>query len=249
MQGVSLALVELFTAQYLLLFVSSFLATLIGSMLGIGGGFIVLGVLSVLLPVTVLVPVLAGVLACIDLSRAVAFRAHIHTPTCSPFLLGCVLGVAGGATLFLSLPEAVIGTGLALLILFSLALPSIKLRWRIRYPFFWVGAAHSFLSTLFGYGGLFQAAMLQTALTNLQITATLAAGFLVLELMKIGSYLMGGFDYQPYLGLIVAAACGAIPASLLGRRLAQRVSSELYKSAQRAILALIAINILLRVWI
>ena len=238
---------EFSTGQYLLLLFGSFLATLIGSLLGIGGGFIILGILSVLLPVTILIPVLAAVLACIDLCRAAVFRFHIDTSILRPFIVGSILGVTGGTLLFLSLSENVIGTGLAILILLSLAVPTSGIGFNISYPFFWVGTIHSFLSTMFGFGGLFQAVMQRTALGNLNITATLAMSFLVLELLKVSSYTLNGFDYSPYLGVIFTAACGAIPGAFIGRKLATRVSRKLYRSVQKVIIAAIAINILVRV--
>ncbi len=240
--------IEFSIIHYGLLLFGSFLATLTGSLLGLGGGFIILGLLALLLPVTVMIPVLAGVLACIDLNRAFAFRSHLHTPIFYPFVLGCVVGVSAGAMLFISLPDRALGTGLALLILLSMAYPAGRVRWQLKYPFLWIGTLHSFFSTMFGYGGVFQAAMLQTTLGNLQITATLATSFLVLELMKIGSYAMGGFDYQPYLGIVVAAACGALPASLIGRRMAHKVTTTFYRTAQKVIVGLIAINILAKTW-
>lgn len=240
--------IELTFIHYGLLFFGSFLASLFGSLIGIGGGFIILGLLSFLFPLSVMVPLLAGVLACIDLSRAIVFHSNIHLPIFYPFLIGCFIGVLGGSALFISLSETVIGTGLGVLILFSLVQPDNRIRWKFKYPFVWVGVIHSFLSTMFGYGGLLQAVMIRTKLGNIQITATLATSFLILELLKVGSYAMGGFDYQPYIGVIVAAACGAIPASIIGRKLAHRVSLEFYRVAQKIIIGLIAINILLRVW-
>jgi len=234
--------------HYALLLLGSFMATLTGSLLGIGGGFIILGLLSSLFPISVMIPLLAGVLACIDLSRAIAFRAHLQISIFHCFVIGCVIGVIGGSILFISLPEKVIGTGLGLLILLSLLEPSNLIRWKFKYPFVWIGTIHSFLSSMFGYGGLLQAVLIRTPLGNLQITATLATCFLILELLKVSSYAIGGFDYQPYIGVIVASVCGAIPASIIGKRLAHRVSQKLYRTVQKIIIVLIASNILFKVW-
>ena len=234
--------------HYLLLFIGSFAATLTGSLLGIGGGFIVLGLLSVLFPVTVLVPVLAGVLVCIDFSRAIAFRSYLHTPIFYAFSSGGIIGVFIGAMIFISLPEKVIGTGLAALIVFSLILPADKIRWNIKYPFFWIGTVHSFLSTMFGYGGILQTAMIRTQLKGQQITACLAFCFLVLEIMKVCTYTIHGFDYWPYLGSIAATACGAIPASYIGKQLTYKVSSTLYRRGYKILICVIALHLLIKIW-
>ncbi|SEL84409.1 Sulfite exporter TauE/SafE [Colwellia chukchiensis] len=234
--------------HYTLLLFGSFVATLTGSLLGIGGGFIILGLLSSLFPISVMIPLLAAVLACIDLNRAIAFKAHLQVTIFHSFFIGCVVGVIGGAILFVSLPEKLIGTGLGLLILLSLVKPSYRVNWTFKYPFVWVGTIHAFLSSMFGYGGLLQAVLIRKRLGNLQITATLATCFLMLELLKVSSYAIAGFDYQPYIGVIIASAFGAIPASILGKKLAHRVSHKLYRTVQKIIIILIASNILFRVW-
>lgn len=234
--------------HYLLLLVGSFLATLIGSVVGIGGGFIILGVLSVLLPISILVPVLAAILASIDLSRAIAFRAHLYKPIFYPFTIGCFFGVAAGTALFISLPEKIIGTGLVVLILMTLLFPKGKQFNGLKQPYIWIGIVHSFLSTIFGYGGLFQSSILRSNLINLQLTATLATSFLMLELLKISFYVMHGFNYGPYLNIIITAACGAIPASLIGRKFAGKIGERFYRVAQKLIIGIIVISILVKVW-
>jgi uncharacterized membrane protein YfcA len=239
---------EIQILHYVFLLLGSFLAAFTGSVLGVGGGFIILGLLSIVFPLAIMIPLLAAILACIDLSRAIAFRSHVQTNILYPFSIGCVVGVFAGSILFVSLSETIIGTCLGLLILLSLLKPTKAIRWKFKYPFVWLGTIHSFLSTMFGYGGILQAIVIRTSLGNLQITATLATSFLVLELLKISSYAIGGFDYQPYLGVIVVAVAGAIPASILGRKLAHRVSRKFYRTAQKITIVIIACNILYKVW-
>jgi uncharacterized membrane protein YfcA len=215
---------------------------------GIGGGFIILGVLSVLLPITTLVPVLAAILASIDLTRAIVFRAHLYKPIFYPFSIGSFFGVVTGTALFISLPEKVIGTGLVVLILMTLLFPLGKRFNSLKQPFIWIGIVHSFLSTIFGYGGLFQSAILRTKLSNLQLTATLATSFLLLELLKISFYVIHGFNYSPYISIIITSACGAIPASLLGRKFAGKIGQKFYRTSQKVIIGIIVISILIKVW-
>jgi uncharacterized membrane protein YfcA len=156
--------------------------------------------------------------------------------------------VAAGTALFISLSEKIIGTGLVILILMTLLFPPGRRFNNLKHPFIWIGMVHSFLSTIFGYGGLFQSAILRTKLTNLQLTATLATSFLLLELLKISFYVIHGFNYGPYLSIIITSACGAIPASLLGRKFAGRIDQKFYRSSQKVIISIIVISILIKVW-
>ncbi|AEE24417.1 MAG: TSUP family transporter [Paraglaciecola chathamensis] len=234
--------------HYLLLLVGSFFATLMGSLVGVGGGFIIIGILSIFLPINILIPVLAAILASIDLIRAIAFRQYLFKPIFFPFALGCIVGVACGTFFFVTLPEKVIGTGLVALVIVTLFTPLGAKFNHLKHPYTWIGVTHSFLSTIFGFGGLFQSAILRTKLVNLQLTATLATSFLVLEILKINFYMIHGFDYTPYLGIILSAVGGAIPASLIGRKYAVTISDNFYRTFQKAIIGCIAMSILAKVW-
>lgn len=231
-----------------MLLFGSFFATLMGSLVGVGGGFVIIGILSIFLPINILIPVLAAILASIDLVRAAVFRANLYKPIFYPFAVGCIFGVAFGTFFFISLPEKVIGTGLVALVTVTLFTPlGAKLN-RLRYPYAWIGVTHSFLSTIFGFGGLFQSAIIRTNLMNVQLTATLATSFFVLEVLKINFYIIHGFNYTPYLGIIISAVCGAIPASLIGKKYAVRISDNFYRIFQKLIIGFIAISILVKVW-
>lgn len=234
--------------EYILLLIGSFVATFIGSLVGIGGGFIILGLLSFIFPLTVMVPLLAVILACIDMNRVVVFRAHYQADILYPFSLGALVGVSIGSVLFVSLSETIIGTGLGLLILLSLLEPTKNINLPVKHPFAYLGVLHSFFSTMFGFGGLLQAAMLRTKLGNLQITATLASCFLTLEILKVISYALGGFNYFAYTQVILVSICGAIPASILGKAYANKLSLKVYRQAQKLIVAVIALHIFYRVW-
>tara|TARA_R110000851_G_scaffold333529_1_gene514804 strand:+ start:15909 stop:16658 length:750 start_codon:yes stop_codon:yes gene_type:complete len=240
---------EITQAQYGIILLGSFLATLLGSLLGLGGGFIALAVLSAIFPLTIAIPLLAAVLAGIDISRAIAFRKHIYHSIVTPFAMGAVIGVVCGSLLFLTLSEKIIGTGLSILILGSLFGRFPQLKWPLRQQFFYLGSVHAFLSTMFGFGGLLQAAVIKTKLHSFQITGTLAASFLILEVYKIVSYTAGGFTYTPYLLLIAIVLCGSLPASYLGKKWAPLISQNLYRGAQKVIITLIALNIFYHVWL
>ena len=78
-----------------------------------------------------------------------------------------------------------------------------------------VGVAHSFLGTVFGVGTLLQPTILRTPLTKLQITGTLAACLLCMDVFKLTGYIAHGFDYRDYWPHIVCATIAGFILSLI----------------------------------
>ena len=77
---------------------------------------------------------------------------------------------------------------------------------RIKHPFIYVGMVHSFVGTMFGVGGILQSLIIRTDLKKMQITGTLAACMLSLDVLKMTSYVsVGGVRYQDYIPHIVLA--------------------------------------------
>src|SRR5690606_38308066 len=110
-----------------------------------------------------------------QIARCHYFRAHIRRPIVVACAIGSLIGVAIGARIFVSMPEALIALLLGAMLLALAWLPRLRARMPLRHPFFLVGLLHSFTSTLFGVGAFLQPAILQTGLDKQQITATLAA--------------------------------------------------------------------------
>lgn len=172
------------------------------------------------------------------------FWRFIRRDIALPFLVGSFAGTAIGARIYFELPGQVIAVAIALVMLVAIWLPEISWRPRIRHPWAIVGFVHSLLSTLFAYGAVLHAVALHAGLNRRQMVATLAGCLSGMSVFKIVGYAWYGFDYRPYLLLIVAAVFASIFGTWLGKRLSERLPEKQFRIAYRVIITVTAIRLL-----
>ena len=239
---------SLFEPAAILIVLGSFLSSYVSSALAVGGGFIMLAILSGIMPITVAIPLHSWTMLGLSLGRFWYFRKEIVWRIVAPFLLGALIGASMGGRVYFDLSEFLLSLVVGLLILVAVWMPKVEWGARIPTPFFWVGIVHAFLSTLFSYGGLFQPLMIRAALSRLQIVGTLAAGLLLMNVLKLSAYSYYGFDYGPYLYVILGAILAAIPGAYLGKRTLHRISEEKFRLIFRIIMTCFALRLLYRAW-
>ncbi len=233
----------------LVIILGSFLSTAISSAFGIGGGFVMIALLSTVLPISAMVPVHSVMMVGLSLSRTWYFRKDIHWPIVIPFVIGALIGAIGGTSLYLDLPEVLIAFSVATLMLLAVWLPDIEFKREIPHPFFLVGLIHAFLSSLFSFGGIYQPVMVRTKLNKLQITATLAAGLMFMNMFKITGYATFGFDFKPYLLVMAIAILVAFPAAKLGKSMLHKISEKQFRSVFKIIMTVFALRLFYRAWV
>lgn len=241
---------SLFEPFAILVVLGSFFASFISAAFAVGGGFIMLAIVSSALPITVAVPLHSCMMMGLSLGRSWYFRRAICRRIVGSFLLGALIGVSIGGRVYFDLSEFLLSLVIGLLILGAVWMPQ-QVNWGARFPmpFFWVGIAHAFLSTLFSFGGLYQPLMLRAALTKWQIVGTLAAGLLCMNVLKIGAYAYYGFDYVPYLGVIAAAILAAVPGAFLGKKLLHHVPEDRFRLIFSLVMSCFALRLLYRAWV
>lgn len=222
----------------------SFLAAISNAAFSSGGALIVLAVTSSVLPVSAVVPIHSTLLIGSTASRAYVFRQHIDWRIAGPFLAGSLVAVAIGARLYFALPEAMIGIAIAIVMLVAIWLPGISWRPKIGHPWAVVGFIHSLLSTLFAYGALLHAVILHTGLQRRQVVGTMAAALTGMGLFKIAGYTLNGFDYGPFIVVILFAVGAAFLGTWVGKRINDRVSEAAFRLVFRALVTLTALRLL-----
>lgn len=227
----------------------SFLSTAVSSAFGIGGGFVMIAILSSILPISAMVPVHSVMMVGLSLSRTWYFRKDIQWPIVIPFTMGALIGALAGTSFYVDLPEVFIAAAVALLMLLAVWTPEIKFKKEIPHPFFLIGLIHSFLSALFSFGGLFQPVMVRTRLNKLQITATLAAGLMCMNAFKISGYITFGFDFRPYYVVMALAIVVAFPAAKMGKALLHKISEKQFRTVFKVIMTVFAIRLFYRAWL
>lgn len=198
-----------FDTTFYIIVGGSFLAALCNAAFSAGGAMIVLAVTSTVLPVAAIVPIHSTLLIGSTSSRALFFWRHVDWKIAGPFLVGSVIAVAIGARIYIELPDTVIATAISVVMLVAIWLPEVSWRPKLKHPWAIVGFIHSLLSTLFAYGALLHAIILHTGLNRRQIVGTMAMCLTGMGLLKITGYTLNGFDYTPYLEMIVFSILAA----------------------------------------
>ncbi len=234
----------------ILIVFGSFFASFISATFAVGGGFIMLAILSSALPITSAVPLHSWMMLGLSLGRFWYFRKEINWQIVIPFILGACIGVFAGGRVYFDLSEFLLSLVIGVLILGAVWMPQ-QVRWgsQLPTPFFWVGIIHSFISTLFSFGGLFQPLMLRAALSKLQIVGTLSAGLLLMNILKLSAYSYYGFDYSRYYSVILAAVLVAIPGAFLGKKVLHQIPEDKFRLIFKIIMTCFALRLFYRAWI
>lgn len=209
-----------------LLALVSLISSIVSATFGLGGGFIILAVLGLTLPVNAMVPLHSALALGLLVSRSWYYRHDISWDIVRSFLPGAVIGVLIGARLYVELPEVLIAAMVSILMLVALWFPSVNWRPSFAHPFFYVGIIHSLLSTLFSFGGVFQPLMIRTRLNKFQIIGTIAFALLVMMIMKIAGYIAFGFDYRPYITIIIVVILASFPGAAIVKCIVSRFNES-----------------------
>lgn len=222
----------------------SFLAALCNAAFSVGGAMIILAVTSTVLPIAAIVPIHSTLLIGSTSSRALFFWRYVDWKIAGPFLVGSIFAVAIGARIYVKLPDTVIATAISVVMLVSIWLPEVSWRPKLRHPWAIVGFIHSFVSTLFAYGVLLHAIILHTGLNRRQIVGTMAMCLTGMGFFKITGYALNGFDYTPYLVMIVFSILAAFLGTWAGKMVIDRISEKVFRFVFRALVTVTAIRLL-----
>ncbi|MDR2212223.1 MAG: sulfite exporter TauE/SafE family protein [Pseudomonadales bacterium] len=232
----------------LICFIGGFFSTLAG----LGGGLFTLASTSLLLPVSVVVPLNGVLILAGQITRVAQFYRHIDWSITVPFIPGSILGAVLGTYIYFAMPETLLAFLLACILLWFCWMPPSDLARRaaarIPQPFFWVGVAHTFLSTVSGAGVLFQSLMVNSKLPKEGIVATIAATLLFMALFKSLGYLAAGFDYWPYLTVIGLSWVMGISGTLLGKLCLDVLPDRYFRLMIRVVITAFALRLFWQVW-
>jgi uncharacterized protein len=231
-------------ATFIAIVVGSFAASVANAMFSAGGALIVLAVTSTVLPIQHIVPIHSTLLIGSTATRVVFFWSFIDWKIARPFILGSLIGALIGARIYVELPEAIIATAIAILMLVALWLPGITWRPKIRHPWVVVGFVHTFISTLFAYGALLHAVILHTGLERRQVVGTMAGALTGMGIFKIAGYAYYGFDYGPYLVMISVAILMSFAGTAVGKWLGEGLSENKFRLIYRILVTLTALRLM-----
>lgn len=232
--------------EILLVTMGCFIAAFINAAFATGGVYIMLAFISLVLPITVAIPLLPAFAMPSLFARICMFWQHIRWEIVKPFVVGSAFGVSFGSFIFINLSDRLISIFIALIILFITWWPKASIKMPRSNLFLFVGVSHSFLGTLFGIGGILQSSIFRTSLIKAQVTGTLAACLLSMGLFKVSSYVINGFSYSFYTYHLIFAAIAGFAGAWIGKRVSLSITNDAFRKVFKIIVTLVAFQLLVK---
>ena len=231
----------------LLLVIAAFLSSSLTAVLGLGGGMLLISVMSVFLPAAAIVPVHGVVQFASNASRGAFSPQEIRRDILWPFLIGCLIGALAGSRIVLRVPAELLPLPLGVFILTMTWLPQIKKNLWFPGRFLSLGFVQAFLTLFVGATGpLNMPFLIRAGLSRDQLVVTGAAFMTIVHLVKIITFGLLGFAFGPYLTLMLLMIIAVISGSYVGTRLRHKVPEQLFLLAFKLLITLLAMRMIIR---
>lgn len=228
----------------------AFLAIVVVSLLGsamtaafsIGGGLLLIGVMSALLPPAAVIPVHAVVMVGSNAGRFGILARYADWRIIGWFAAGAVIGGTVGAQIVFGLDPRVLRLSVAGFILFTQWGPKLTLP--TSAPFFALAGSLSMFLTLFvGASGPFITSILSRLpqLSRMALIATTGACMTIQHGGKVGIFGLGGFNYGPWVPLMATALAAGFVGTLAGTQVLQRIEESVFRRALKIVLTALAV--------
>jgi len=231
----------------LFLVVAAFLSSSLTAVLGLGGGMLLISIMSVFLPPAAIVPVHGVVQFASNASRGAFSPKDIRRDILWPFLVGCLIGTLAGSRVVLKVPPEVLPLPLGVFILTMTWLPQIKKKLWFPGRFLSLGFVQAFLTLFVGATGpLNMPFLIRAGLSRDQLVVTGAAFMTIVHLVKIITFGLLGFAFGPYLFLMLLMILAVISGSYAGTRLRHKVPEQLFLMTFKLLITVLAIRMIIK---
>jgi uncharacterized membrane protein YfcA len=219
----------------------------LSAVIGMGGGLVLLAVMTLFLPPVAVVPLHAVIQLGSNTTRTLIFLGHVRWRIFFIYVPFLLVGVAAATAVWTG---AILGWFKPLIGVFILCF--LAWRWwapKFRTPPLWVfaplGVVTGFISLFVGATGPFMAPFfLRDDLVKEEIIATKAACQLVLHFLKIGAFLTLGFAFAEHIPTLAILLVMVIGGAMTGKRLLSHLRQETFVRIFIAVLVLMAIQLI-----
>ena len=221
------------------------LTSLITATLGVGGGLLLLAVMTQFLPVASAIPLHGVIQLGSNVSRAALMLAHVRLPILLAFSAGALVGALAGAPLLVRLSDAWLQLILGTFIIVLTWMPLPRLRRASTLGMAAAGALTTALTLFIGATGPLVAASLRTLrLDRMVHVGTFSACMVLQHGLKIAVFGFAGFAFGPYLPFLAAMLVAAFLGTWIGRQLLTRLHDALFHRILAILLTVLAARLL-----
>lgn len=222
----------------------SFVTSLITAAIGIGGGYILLGVMANILAPAALIPVHGAIQLGSSSGRAFMLFKYVDKSVLGPFLAGGVVGASLGGLLFVQIPPWSVQLGIGLFIMWTVVgkLPDLTGK-----RLFGTAIVASFLSIFLGSTANIIAAVVKTLNLSPQAhVGTHAVLMATQHTFKLFIFGFLGFAYGPYIPFLAAMILVGLAGTFTGKQVLIRAGNYYFRPVLNAILFILAARL---IWI
>ncbi len=219
--------------------------SIVSGIIGMGGGVLLLSIMSFFMVYETLIPVHGIVQLVSNSSRSYYLRKDIKLSFLIPFLFGSPFGFIVAYYLIKSINTPNIyylflGLFVTYVVFKPKRMPSFKLK-----PYQWglLGFFSAIQGSLIGATGpLIAPFFVRDDLSKEQIVATKAAQQILTHALKIPLFLTLGFDYTENINLIIILSLAAVLGTLIGVKILKKVDEQIFKLIFKIMLTLSALR-------
>lgn len=237
--------ISVFSATVLV--IASFFTSALTASAGIGGGLLMLALMTYLVPIQAIIPVHGLVQFGSNAGRSWVQRAHINWPIAWVFLFGSIVGAAIGAMVAVQLSKNVLELflGLFILVLVWMRFPPIRNANRFVV---WIGGCLTTFTSMFaGATGPLVAVFLNKLFTEHRaLVATHGITMTAQHGVKILAFGAVGFAFSTWVPLVAMMIASGYLGTLAGTRLMNALPEEKLKLAFKLTLTLTALDLVRR---
>lgn len=228
-----------------LAFIAFFTST-ITSIIGLGGGMMLIAFLPSFLPVNAIVPVHGLTQLSSNFSRAIFSYQNIEYSILPKFLLGSLLGIAIFASILSLLPLKYMPLFISFYILLSLWSKKFNKKIKKYENYFLIGFIQTGLSIVVGATGPLAMTLLlkQFGSNKDKVVSTAAALMSITHILKVLVFVYFGFVFFDYLGVIIAMIIASIFGSFIGLKLRNKIDGKKFVILVKILLTFLAFKII-----
>lgn len=230
----------------LMLPVAAYFMSAITGIVGMGGGLMLLIIMSDYLPFTALIPIHGVIQLMTHASRSAVSISVVDYNLVLQFGIGALFGVFIGSFIILDTPVGLFKLLLALFTIICLLMPKIKnfKEKRIKYKWPLVGAFSSFSGLFVGATGVIIAPFfLSESLDKERLIATKAACQVFIHGAKVAAFIYLGFIFGPYLILISAMCLMSFAGSYTSKNLLAKIPEKEFLFIFQGVVLLLALRL------
>jgi len=234
--------------QSLLLIVLAFLTSAFNAVVGIGGGVLLIAVLTTLLPASAIVPIHGIVQLASNASRNLFSIKHTDWSIMPAFFAGASVGLIVGARAVVYFPVQYLPLVLGLFILLITWMPDFLNKRLLRGNFLFLGFMQGSLTLLLGATGPLNIPFLLRK--NLDRNSVIAThGFLMtfIHLAKIVTYGLLGFSFTRYIPLIGGMVVAVTAGSYLGTKYRNRIPEQSARLLLKVLVTVLSLGMIAKV--